>query len=406
MNHPLKIVLFSRIGAPSLRNDVAPVHGVKVVAEASDWPALQQALTAQDPDALLVALDPEEIASGFSIIQRIAEVAPGCKIIGICDDNRPDTIIRAMRAGCHQFVPAPIETEDLRAAIDRVRPVADAAESPAQRICVMPASGGAGATTIACNLALELAAHTQQRVALIDLNLEFSDIACHFDVAPKGGVVDICRGDREIDKTLLQSALHHLDSGVSLLSKSAYPTEVNQIDTSAIENMYRVLTESYPFVVTDLPRAFTPVTIGALGVADRVLLITQLAVPFLRNATRIYEHLLHLGAEEEHIEIVVNRSNASYEMISSAEVADHFGRPVFAEIPNDYKRVTNVRDLGASLMNEAPNSPARLGIYNLACRICNGGAEPAPPTGEAGRSGAGGLLSLFWSRKGKQKAGA
>ena len=400
----LRLCIFERSGNSRIRAEMAAVSDVKICAECADWDAMQEALQAHEPDAAIIHLDKAEIEAGFPITQHVAELAPSCKIIGVCDDHAPDTIIAAMRTGCSQFVRMPIDREDLAQAIDRVRPTGTLGAGRSQKICLMGASGGAGTTTIACNLALELAAITGQRTALVDVNLEFSDVACHFDCTPKCGVVDICREGRELDQMLLNGALHHIDAGVSLLSKPAYPTETVHVDPAQVGLMMQLLAEMYPFVLCDLPRSFTPVTVATLGAADKVLLITQLAVPFLRNASRIYEHLLHLGAEEEHIEIVINRSNASYEMISAAEVAEHFGRPVFADVPNDYKRMTSMRDLGAALITEAPNSPARLGIAALAQKLCEGNnAQPAPQTSGAATSSGGGILSRFWSRKSRPK---
>lgn len=398
--NPLRVCIFDRTGHPQLSTGLQALSDVEVVAQCTAWETLQEALAALGADAVVIFLDEPEISSGFLLTQRIHEVAPQLRLIGISENHRPDTIIKAMRAGCNQFVAMPIDVEDLRHALDAARRSEPAAPVKSQRVCVMGAAGGAGATTIACNLAIELSQFMRQRVALVDMNLEFADVACHFDAQPKCGIVDVCRPDVEIDQTLLQSALTHMDNGVSILSKPAFPAQAMQVDPVHVETMFARLAEAYPYVVADVPRSFSPVTVAVLSGADRVLLVTQLAVPFIRNATRIYEHLLHMGANEEAIEIIVNRSNASYEMITPKEVSEHFGRPVFGDVPNDYKRLTSVRDLGSSLSTEAPNSPARLGIQALAKQLCESVGRTAAPVSKD--NGSGSLLSRLWGR-GKAK---
>jgi len=114
-------------------------------------------------------------------------------------------------------------------------------------------------------------------------------------------------------------------------------------------------------------------------------------VPFLRNATRIYECLLQAELEEGCIELVLNRVAANYERITPHEVERHFGRPVFGAIPNDYKHVTASRDLGHPILTAAPNSPARLAIQRLARRL-GGPLLNAAQTPRAKRS----LLTRFF----------
>lgn len=404
---PLRLCLFDRTADAGLRSAVHQLSDVHVVAQIENWDAFQALVTSAPVDTVVLHLDPTELANSFLLTQQVRELAPAIRIVGACGDHSPETIIHAMRAGCSQFVRMPADIEDLRAAVESTR----RADSPpgqqvCHRVCVMAASGGAGATTIASNIALELAGLTRNRVALIDMNAEFADVACYFDAETRCGISDVCKPDVDIDATLVQSALTHMDSGVSLLSKPAQPGE-HEVDARQVERLFDVLSQNYNFVIADLPRSFTPPVLAVLGGAERVVLVAQLAVPFLRNARRILDHLLHMGANKDHIEIVINRSNASYEMITFKEVADHFGKPVFGDVPNDYKRLTSVRDLGSSLAHDAPNSPARLGMHRLAQRLLEApGGNPAsikPANGGASSPNATGIFQRLLGRGVKAK---
>ncbi len=360
-----------------------------IVGESKKWKELQTLLTTRDVEAVILHLDQREREQRFVTVERIAELQPECAIIGVCDDNQPDTIISAMRAGCAQFVPLPLDAADFKAALDRVRRNGTPGPATQQRICLMGSAGGAGTTTISCNLALELADLTGTEVALVDLNLSFGDVACHFDCAPHYGVSDVCRTSNEIDRTMLEQAIHMLPNGVGLLSRPDVDTQVD-VHPQHIEHMLSVLGQMYRYVVVDLPRNFDTLNMAALSNADRVLIITQLTVPGLRNATRMREHLLCLGANEEHIGVVVNRGNASHERITTDEVSKHFKRPVYAIVPNDYKHITAARDLGQPM---AANSPARVGIRELASRLTNR-TEKRNGNGESR-----GLIGRLLSRK-------
>ncbi len=380
----------------SFRAPFDTLEGITVVEHCTAWHTLQEHLRFGNVKAVAVDLDQLNENPRFITIQRIVEIAPECAIIGVSKDTSPDTIIGAMRAGCVQFVRKPIDTADLREALDRVRCTGQTAGVGGERIAVIGSAGGAGSTTIACNLALELARVTEQRAALVDMNLQFGDIACAFDVVPKYSVADVCRKGVNIDNTLLEGALDALPCNVSILARPESLEDAEEVSPDAVEQLFQHLAQMFRFTVIDLPRHFSLATIAAMRSANRVLVISQLAVPFLRNATRIYQHLLQAGVNEDHIEFVLNRCNAEHERIKPEEVEKHFGRPVFATIPNDYKRVTASRDLGHPILTAAPNSSARLAIQNLAQKL-------AFPDGNGAENAAGerGFLGLFRKKRGK-----
>lgn len=341
-------------------------------------------------DIVAVNLDSGEMTAALYLVQRIAEVCPECGIIGVSGSTDSNAIIKAMRAGCGQFVHWPIEPQDLREAVDRLRRMTTPTAGGCQRICVVGSSGGMGATTVACNLALELAQVTQQRCALVDMNLQFGDVACAFDLSAKHSVADVCGSGVEIDRTLIEMALEELPCGVSVLARPERLEQAREVSADGVYELFRILEQMFPFIVADLPPYFGAATMATLDGADRVCLVTQLAVPFLRNALRMYDYLTGLGANEERIEVVLNRCKASHERLKVQDVEKQFARPVFAVLPNDYKRIGTSRDLGHPLMTDAPNGPARLAIHEMACKI----ASKQPNEPDVNPS-SGGLLSFL-----------
>ncbi len=396
-----RVCVFDSSGAPlkPIKEACATITGVQVVSEVYSWNALQEALTARGFDAVLVNLDPAD-DSECILVRRISEVSPDVGIIGVSTDASSEAIIAAMRGGCHQFVRWPIEPTDLTQALESIgkrRPDSERAKSNC--IAVMGSSGGAGATTIACNLAIELAQLAHQSVAVVDLDLQLGDVACAFDCSPQFSIADACKTGIESDASVVARIAHKLPNNVSVVARPDRVGDCDEIAPAAIEKMLRMLGESYPFVVLDLPRFFSPLTLAGLEAADRVLVVTQLSVPFLRNATRIRNHLREAGANDSHIEFIINRSNANFERITINEASQHLGKPIFGNVPNDYRRVTAARDLGHPIMSNSPNSPARLAIQDIARKL----VSAVQPADEAAAS-SGGILG-FLRRKPKAKVG-
>lgn len=278
-------------------------------------------------------------------------------------------------------------------AIGRMRSTRMAATTGSKRVCVIGASGGAGATSIACNLAMELAHLTDRRCALVDLNLEFGDVACAFDCTPRFSIADVAQDGVDLDRVLMGKALHELPCNVSILARPEPLADAIKVTPEGVQETLRVLSEILPFVVVDMPRSFSFINAAAVRDADKVLIVTQLGVPFIRNASRIYENLRAMETPEEAIEIVLNRCKSVYERIGPDDVESHFGKPVFAMVPNDYRRVQTALDLGHPIVADAPNTPARLAIQQMARRIAG---VDAGETEVAAQKAGGSLFARLW----------
>ncbi len=399
MPDTLRTILFNALGTRdmSFRNSFEQIPAVRIVNEVTDWESLREALRDPKVDMLGVGLD-DPGGIGLDIVHRVMQLQPGCGIIGISARTDPQSIIKAMRAGCSQYVCTPIDAEDLKNAIDRIRSTREVTVHHCKRICVIGSSGGAGATTLACNLAMELAHLTNHRCALVDLNLEFGDVACAFDTSPPYTVADVCRDGMQLDNTILAKALYDLSCNVSILARPDRVEHAREVTPEGVQTMFNVLSTMFSYIMVDLPRAFDYTSVAALNPADHILIVTQLSVPFLRNATRIHKVLLDMGASEDRIDIVLNRVKSTFERITPEDVETHFGRPVLAMIPNDYHRAQSALDFGHPIVSEAPDTPARLAIQKLARRLA-GEVEPASTPGFLNR-----LLGRAASEKKTAKA--
>jgi len=225
------------------------------------------------------------------------------------------------------------------------------------------------------------------------LNLEYGDASFAFDCEPQFSIADVCETGSSIDRTMVESAVHQLPCSVALLSRPGKVTDARLVTPEGVEQALRVLGTMYPYVVIDLPRTFSFLSSAALEGANLVMIVAQLSIPSIRNASRVYDLLLEMDAKEENIEIVLNRCRAEHQRVRPEDVEQHFRKPVFAMIPNDYRRVTAALDFGHPIVADAPNSPARLAIQELAKTIAQShrtGEEPLANSADQG------LLKRWW----------
>lgn len=405
MSEPLYACVFNAAGEsePPFHQPLDQHGGVEMLGVFSTWDELQHCLMGGHADVVVVNLDDD--GTGIQVVEGVTQLAPGLGILGVSGKSDPSTIIAAMRAGCSQFVCWPIEPDDLRSALDRIRSTARTAPKAiapqnSKRVCVVSSSGGAGATTIACNLAIELARITERRCALVDMNLEFGDVGCMFDCTPKYSIADVCSDGVEPDRLILSKAMHDLPCNVSILSRPERLEDSRMVTPEGVQAAFRILGEMYPYVVVDLLRVYSFLSGAALAESERVFIVTQLSVPHIRNAARLYESLLQMGAREDSVEIVLNRCKANYERITPDEVEAHFRRPVFAMIPNDYRRVQGSHDLGQPITVESATSPAQQAIQQMARKIASESGVDEPFAAAA----TGGIFGKLWKRGPKAKA--
>ena len=399
MAEPLKICLYDAGNNEDhrFRTPFEQLSNVMIVGEASCWDELWEYLKYRPVDLVAVNMGNER-ERGLAIVSRILDKKPNCSVVGVSCQMDSEAIIAAMRAGCSQYVTWPVDMADLRAAIERIRMKHYTASLTCKRICVVGSAGGAGATMVACNLTMELATLAERRSVLVDLNLEYGDVATCFDCEPIYTLADVCRQGSDIDRTLLCKAVHELPCNISIIGRPKSIEDVIGITPDAVSSMLSTLGMMFPYVVVDLPRNYSYLNAAAVTGADHVLIVTQLGVPFIRNATRVYDCLLQMGMDEKAVQIVLNRYDANSDQITPEEVQSYFRQPILAKIPNDYRRVQASIDRGQPIVADSPASPARIAIQRIA-RLLVGEEEKVDATNKPK-----GLFGRLWGRKNKAVA--
>ena len=142
---------------------------IHIVTEAHDETGLTDCLERLPISLLVVDLDSER-SSALRIMEDISARFPALAIVALSAKPDPELILSAMRAGCRQFIPKPIDLQDLTRALKLLtRSAGDRQEKAERIICLVGSSGGCGVTTIAANLAIELAQLAGEQCALVDL---------------------------------------------------------------------------------------------------------------------------------------------------------------------------------------------------------------------------------------------
>jgi pilus assembly protein CpaE len=347
-------------GVPDFDSRLVP--GFNVVATATVQNEVLTALGTMEPDVVLLDLDePNSVGT----ILKIREIKPRVGVVGVTTDTDIQRLLAAQRAGCSQVVTRPLDPEDLAGALHRALGQKGSPSSASRTFAVLGTIGGAGATTVAAHLAIEIAQLTKQATALFDLDFECGGAADAFDLDPAHTLADVASATA-VDSSLLEKAATVLPVGVHVFARPQTIPEAHAIDETAVQYILQAAQRSYPYVVLDLPRQLSPINGVAIEKCSKLVLVVQLTVPSLKNTRRLLETLTAEGVPADRIELVVNRFHKQANACSIETAEQQLQRSVLAVVPSDYKAVHCALDMGKPL---AGRNPVRTAIREMATRL-------------------------------------
>lgn len=373
MARGVRVVLFNADEAAGIafRSTLLNIDGVKIVAEIDEPALLLQTADRIPADIVLVHLDPEPDAV-LAIAADVIRAHPQLSLIGVSDSTDGQLILSAMRVGFKEFLPEPLSIEELSAAIEKVVQVKLEKQSPGKLISVMGSTGGVGATTLATNLAVELAALAGERGAsIVDLDYRFGQVGTLLDLDPTYTIADLCETPELLETQLVERALAAHPSGVRALCRPTQFSQAENITAAHCVGVLSTLMNMHAYVVVDGPNRFDSGAKAVFDLADMNLLIIQLLVPCVRNARRMLDGLRDAGFNMERTRIICNRVGRDSGSLSVADVQSTLNVPIFATIPDDWPTMCNSINMGDPLISSAPKSKVRAAIAELAARLHN-----------------------------------
>ena len=238
----------------SLRRAVLGVDGVKIVAEVDDTILLAQATERFSADVVLVDLDPlpDEV---LPVAGALAMERPDLSVFAVSESSDGQLILSAMRTGIGEFLTKPIDVELLRLGLEKVAARRKDSRVDGRLITVIGSAGGVGATTVACNLAVELADLVgADKVALVDLDYRFGQVATLLDVQPSYTIADLTESAEQIESSVIESAMVHHGTGVHVLARPNEFAQADMITAAHCAGVLSALQQMYEYVIVGVAR--------------------------------------------------------------------------------------------------------------------------------------------------------
>lgn len=247
-----------------------------------------------------------------------------------------------------------------------------------QVIAMVSGKDGTGKSTVAANLAAHMARDFSRSVALLDLDLQTGDQALMFRLPTYPCIEDVLEGfDLLTPGTLVESM--HKAHALSILTAPPTPERADIFRSSHVREIVSLLACSFDFVVVDVASHLGDVTLEAIDIADRVVLLTTARLPSLKDTKRLLRVLGDIGKDSARIAVVVN--DTSRVRMSRETVANSINFPVSAELPHASDALLDAVIDAVPLVLSSPRSDFSRAIAQLADVVIAADGSPPPVNG-------------------------
>jgi pilus assembly protein CpaE len=312
------------------------------------------------------------------------------KVILIAEDVTPAALHSLLRQGADEFVPYPLPEGELSKAISRVRakdtpaPVADEQSNSTLKagagkdgalIVMHGLAGGVGCTTMAVNLAWELATADKNHapsVCLIDFDLQFGAVATFLDLPRREAVYEMLSDTETMDEEIFGQSLVTFEESLSVLTA---PGEMLPLDLITSEDVTRILDiarDQFDYVLIDMPSTLVQWSEAVLNQAHIYFALLELDMRSAQNALRFKRALQAEELPIEKLRYVLNRAPKFTDLNGKSRVkrlAESLSISIDLQLPDGGKPITQANDHGMPLATSAPKSPLRRELAKLAASI-------------------------------------
>lgn len=345
---------------------------------------------AETLEFIAVAMDGQDEAQ-LPLIEEIVTQAKArdIKVILTSEDMSPAALHSLLRQGADEFVPYPLPELELQAAIERLRAEPSPEESaPVQQHQLQSGSrregalivchglaGGTGSTTLAVNLAWELALldkNSTPSVCLLDFDLQGGSVSTYLDLPRREAVMELLSETESMDEEVFGQALLPFEDKLQVLTAPADLIPLEFLTPEDIERVIEMARSHFDFVVVDLPHTLVQWSETMLQMAHVYFAMIELDMRSAQNALRIKRALQSEGLPFEKLRFALNRAPKFTDLSGKSRVkrmAESLGIAIDLQFPDGGKPVAQCCDHGMPLAMSIGKNPLRKEIAKLAASL-------------------------------------
>ena len=333
-------------------------------------------LNQERPEVLVIGPDvPADEALRFAKIFEVQQ--PELSIVLVSEAD-PSFILHAMRAGIRDILSPSADAAEIRVLLERACQSfatrhRNHESAPAENgskglvIGVFSPKGGVGKTTLATNIAIGLGHIAPMSVVIVDLDLQFGDVASGLYLNPEHTVTDAVSPAASQDSLVLKAFLTVHPAGIYALCAPPTPVEADHITPDQVTRLLEQLSKEFQYVVVDTAPGLPEIGLAAMEQCTDVVWVSAMDIPSLRGLRSGLEVLRQLEIMPESRHVVLNMADAKTGL-SVQDVESTIGAPVDVSVPRS-QAVALSMNRGIPLLQQSKKDPAVKSLKQLVERF-------------------------------------
>ncbi len=315
--------------------------------------------------------------------ERLQQLFPKkISVVAVGSSLDATLLVRAMRAGCTEYLSKPVKTDELVGSLARFREnmtmTPNVQHSMGRVIAFFGAKGGVGTTTLAVHLATYLVRHHHKKTLLIDhkhqlghvaLYLGLKDTRYHFD--------ELLRNVDRLDVELLNGFVIRHESGLDVIASPETATGHHESKRDELERVMDFLRREFDYILIDSFVGYQDSKLSIINQADEIYLVSTPDVASLRDLARLVESMSLSDLAMSKLRLVLNRSTAE-DSLNAAQIQKAIHFPVSIAIANNYLELMHAINEGKPIL---PSAKTAFNQQLLAWsnQIVTGNLDPEKP---------------------------
>jgi pilus assembly protein CpaE len=308
------------------------------------------------PNLIMVetTLPTEEIPGALDRLAEVCDASTRLIVLGHVNDV---LLYRELiRSGVSEYLVLPTTGPAIVNAISDLF-AAEGAAPIGRTIGFISAKGGAGASTVAHNVAWAISQHLRQDVLILDMDLAFGTAGLNFNQDPPHGIADALNASGKVDPTMLDRLMSKAANHINLLTAPAMLDKTFDNAERDFEQVVELAQKTTPVVILDIPHTWTAWVRHTLATIDEIVIVAEPDLANLRNAKNLADSIKALRPTESEPLLVVNKLGVPKRPeIASQEFATSVECKLLGQIPFDAATFGTAANNGQMIAEVAANN--------------------------------------------------
>jgi pilus assembly protein CpaE len=292
--------------------------------------------------------DIEQACVAASYIQE--QFSSRAAIVAMSASRDPDVLLRAMRAGCNEFIGGGLDESVFSEMLVRLynQCSSNTARGAAigEVVTFFGAKGGVGTTTLAVHLAIYLVLCHKKKTLLIDNHSQLGHACIYLGIdGSRYHFQELVRNLSRLDSDLLRGYIATHSSGLEVLASPDVCGSIKTQDPDSIAQTLDFLRGEYDYVIVDGPSSLDATNLAVIDACNLLYLVATPEIAAIRDLSRYVDSLSQSERDIDKVKVIINRFSSQH-ALTVEQIEKAIRLPIDIKLPNGYAEVTRSAILG------------------------------------------------------------